>query len=78
MQAIASGPLGDDSAAGSLARHAVDALAFVLPRLDSATRTEWLVYGAPATEYLPALGAMLVYIMLLAAAGLFDFQRRVP
>jgi ABC-type transport system involved in multi-copper enzyme maturation permease subunit len=78
MQAIASGPLGDDSAAGSLARHAVDALAFVLPRLDSATRTEWLVYGAPATEYLPALGAMLVYIVLLAAAGLFDFQRRVP
>ena len=36
--------------AGWLARGAVDAVAFVLPRVDAATRTEWLVYDAPAAR----------------------------
>ena len=30
------------------ARWAVDAVALLLPRLDGVTRTEWLLYGAPA------------------------------
>ena len=60
---------------GGLARaRAVDAIAFVLPRVDAATRTEWLVYDAPPSEQ--ALAALALYVILLAAAGLFDFQRR--
>jgi hypothetical protein len=57
----------------------VDALAFVLPRLDTATRTDWLLYGAPAgSDYAWALGSLAVYVVLVTAAGLFDFYRRAP
>ncbi len=79
VQAIAAGPLADESLAGSLGRPVVDALAFLLPRLDGVTRTEWLLYGPPAAaDYAWALGSLAVYLVLLAAAGLFDFYRRVP
>jgi hypothetical protein len=77
IQAIAATPLADESWAGWLARKAVDAVAFLLPRLDAATRTEWLLYDAPSgTGYAGALAALLVYTILLIAAGLFDFYRR--
>jgi len=55
----------------------VDAIAFLLPRLDAATRTEWLVYDTPAAGvYAAALGGLALYGVLLVAAGLFDFHRR--
>lgn len=77
IQAIASGPLAEASWAGTLARHAVDATAFLLPRLDGATRTAWLLYEAPsAGAYAGAIGGLALYALLLAAAGLFDFHRR--
>lgn len=77
IQAIASGPLAADSAAGSAARWTVDALALLLPRLDAATHSDWLLYGAPAAgDTALLLGGMAIYIALLAAAGLFDFSRR--
>jgi hypothetical protein len=77
IQAMAGTPLAGETWAGWLARGAVDAIAFVLPRVDAATRTEWLVYQAPsAGEYSAALAALVLYIVLLTAAGLFDFQRR--
>lgn len=79
IQAIAAGPLAADSLAGQLATRAVDALAFLLPRLDLVTRTDWLLYGAPAAgEYLRALAGMVAYTALVSAAGLFDFYRRSP
>lgn len=79
IQAIAAGPLAEVSPATSPARYVVDALAFLLPRLDSATRTEWLLYGAPgAGDYALALGGLAVYAALLGVAGLFDFYRRAP
>jgi hypothetical protein len=41
------------------------------------TRTEWLLYGlADVRSYALAVGGMLVYTALLAAAGVFDFERR--
>ncbi|MEO8143992.1 MAG: ABC transporter permease subunit [Betaproteobacteria bacterium] len=77
IQAIAGGPLAEDSFAGHAAGWLVDALALLLPRLDAATRGDWLLYGAPAaaelTQLLLGLG---LYFVLLAAAGLFDFSRR--
>ncbi len=77
IQAIASGPLAEQTFAGKLARGSVDAVAYLLPRLDAVTRSDWLIYGAPAAiEYLQAICAMLLYFALLAAAGLFDFSRR--
>jgi hypothetical protein len=79
IQAIAAGPLADASLAGTLARRIVDALAFLLPRLDAVTRTEWLLYGGPSgAEYARAIGALAVYALLVSAAGLFDFYRRSP
>lgn len=76
MQAIASGPLAVDSLAHQVAHHAVDAVAFLLPALDRVTRTEWLLYGVDSKGYAAALGALALYAVLLAAAGVFDFQRR--
>ena len=77
IQAIAATPLAAQTWADWLARRALDAVAFVLPRVDAATRTEWLVYGAPsAGEYATALAGLALYMVLVAAAGLFDFQRR--
>jgi len=77
LQAIASGPLAGESTWHELARRALDAVALLVPALDRVTRTEWLLYGAPdARSYAAALGVMVLYILLLAAAGLFDFARR--
>jgi len=77
IQLLARGPLAEESLAQSVARGAVDAVALLLPRLDAATRADWLLYGSPApAEFGAALGALLLYSGLLAAAGLFDFHRR--
>ena len=77
IQAIASGPLAEDSLAHQIGRGTVKALAFLLPDLARATRAEWLLYGAPDARAMSvALTGMLAYIGLLAVAGMFDFQRR--
>lgn len=77
MQAIATGPLAEESLAHQIARHALDALALLLPALDRVTRTEWLLYGLPdARTYASALGTLALYTLLLGAAGAFDFERR--
>lgn len=77
MQAIAGGPLAEDSLVQHLARYAIDGLALVLPALDRVTRTEWLLYGLPdLPTYAAALATLALYAALLAAAGVFDFHRR--
>jgi hypothetical protein len=77
IQLLARGPLAEETWTQSIARGAVDAVALLLPRLDAATRSEWLLYAPPAPgEYAGALGALLLYTGLLCAAGLFDFHRR--
>jgi hypothetical protein len=77
IQAIAAGPLAEPSLAAVLARHAVDAVAMLMPALDKATRTEWLLYGVPGpSAYSAALLGLALYFALLAAAGLFDFHRK--
>jgi len=77
MQAIAAGPLAEESLPGRAARWTVDALALLLPRLDSVAQSEWLLYGAPpAMELAHALLGLALYFLLLVAAGLFDFSRR--
>lgn len=77
MQAIANGPLTEESLGQRAARMALDAIGMLAPRLDAATRGEWLLYGAPpAGEYLSSIASLLVYAAFLAAAGLVDFERR--
>lgn len=77
IQSLARGPLAEESLAHGIARWAVDAVALLLPRLDAATRSDWLLYGAPtATEFAAAIASLLIYAALLCAAGLFDFHRR--
>jgi ABC-type Na+ efflux pump permease subunit len=77
IQAIASGPLAEDSFAHQLGRGTLSALALLVPDLERTTRTEWLLYGAPDPRTLSvALAGMLAYTALLAVAGTFDFQRR--
>ena len=77
IQAIAAGPLAEETLAHELARRAVDALALLLPALDRVTRAEWLLYELPEWRaYAFALAGVLLYALLLAAAGVFDFERR--
>jgi hypothetical protein len=77
IQGIASGPLADASVVQEIARKAIDATAFLLPRLDLVTRTEWLLYGPPSGHaYIAGLAGLALYAGLLLAAGLFDFHRK--
>jgi len=77
IQLIAAGPLAEPSPLQDAARASVEAVALLLPGLDAATRTGWLVYGPPtAAAYASALAGLLVYGALVVAAGLFDFHRR--
>lgn len=77
IQAIAGSPLAGDSTLNEAARWSVDALAVLLPRLDSVTSGDWLLYGAPgAGELARVLLGLTLYVVLLATAGLFDFNRR--
>lgn len=77
VQAIAAGPLREDSATGLAARWALEGVALLLPRLQGIASADWLLYGAPgAALQLQALGGLALYAALLAAAGLFDFGRR--
>ena len=77
IQSVAATPLAEESWAGWLARHAVDAVALLLPRLDAATRSDWLLYGLEDPRgYVWALAALVVYMAVLTAAGLVDFHRR--
>jgi ABC-type Na+ efflux pump permease subunit len=77
IQAIAGGALAESSFASRAAQHAVDAVALLLPPLEDLTRTAWLLYEPPSVgAYALAIGSALLYTVLLAAAGLFDFHRR--
>lgn len=77
IHAIAASPLTEPTLMHRVAQWSVDAVVLLLPRLDAATRSDWLVYGAPpATQYLTTLLGLALYAALLLVAGLFDFHRR--
>lgn len=78
FQSIAISPLADQpNSLQQLATSGIDLVALLLPPLDSATRTEWLLYAPPsAVEFLHLAGMLVVYEALVIAAGLFDFHRR--
>jgi ABC-type transport system involved in multi-copper enzyme maturation permease subunit len=77
IHAIAAGPQSEGSALAAVARWSVDAVALLLPRLDLATQSAWLLYGTPGgAEFGRVVAVLLVYTALLAAAGMFDLSRR--
>ena len=77
IQLLARGPLVEESWLQWLSRGAVDAVALLLPRLDAATKSDWLLYGPPsAADYGMSVAGLLIYTALLVAAGMFDFHRR--
>jgi ABC-type transport system involved in multi-copper enzyme maturation permease subunit len=78
IQAISTGPLlSERSLIHQIAAFGVDAVALVLPPLDRATQSSWLVYGAPTSdELLRVVASLLLYVAFVSAAGLFDFHRR--
>ena len=77
IQSIAAGPAMESSPLQRATQFLVDALALALPRLDMATRAEWLLYGAPQAGELGAvLVGLALYAVVLVLGGLVDFQRR--
>jgi len=76
-QSIAQASLLEADWTQRAAQSAINTIAFVLPRLDSVTQTDWLLYGAPpASEYVAGLAGLALYSALLLAAGLIDLRRR--
>lgn len=78
IQLMAQGPLVDTASwAQQTVLLLVKAIALVLPDLDRFTDTGWLVYhsGMPMS-LAPILGQSLIYLVLLAGAGLFDLYRK--
>ena len=77
IQAIAASPFAPETTLQTLGQSVIDGIALVLPRLDLATDSQWLLYGMPsASEAARVFAGLAVYAALLAAAGLFDFHRR--
>ena len=78
IQSISASPLASQNdLLHRVASRCIDAVALLLPPLDSATQTVWLVYGVPtASEVLVVAGHLLLYAALVVTAGLFDFHRR--
>ena len=75
---MSQGPTIDAGAwSTSVIAHLVRWLSLLLPALDDYTRTSWLSDAAVALAALPAIFVQtVIYVVLLAALGLFDFTRR--
>ena len=78
IQLISAHPLsGADTLSHSVGRWLVDALALVMPALDRWPQTAWLIDAlAPWPSWLSWLAQAALYVVLLAAAAMVDFQRR--
>jgi ABC-type transport system involved in multi-copper enzyme maturation permease subunit len=75
---MSHGPTVDAGAWSSVViARLVNWLALLLPALDDYTRTSWLSDATAAFAALPAIAVQtVIYAVLLAAVGLFDFTRR--
>ena len=78
MRLISANPVADaDTLSHQVLRFCVEGLSLVLPGLEGWTKTDWLVnQPAPwaALAVIPAQGVL--YVALLAAAAMFDLQRK--
>jgi hypothetical protein len=78
IRLISAHPIeGADTPVQQIFQFLADGLALVLPSLDAWTRTEWLVNEqAPWSLLLQLAGQSALYVVLLAAATMFDFYRK--
>lgn len=78
FQLMAHGPMRSADDWSQRAVNAIiEAIATILPRLDTFTRTEWLAYQTGLWSALTPLAAQtLIYVGLLGSAALFDLYRR--
>jgi hypothetical protein len=78
IQLIGHGPLIDpNDRAMTLIVSAVDGIAYFLPDLYRFTLTDWLLYDTgTAASLAPILLQTVIYLALLAGAGLFDLYRK--
>ena len=78
FQLMADNPLLETQALSQQVIDAfIDGLAFVLPALDRFTATDWLLYHEGEWAELGSIAAQtLIYLALLAGAGLFDLYRK--
>lgn len=78
LQLIAASPVNKDNRLWQTPLdYVVDAIGLLLPRLDMFTSTAWLTGTAPgAGELGMVFGQAALYVVLLAAALMFDFYRR--
>ena len=68
---------GTDTLSHQVIQFVVEALALVVPALDGWTQTAWLVnHAAPWSAILGLAGLSAVYVVLLAAATMFDLYRK--
>jgi ABC-type transport system involved in multi-copper enzyme maturation permease subunit len=78
IRLISAHPIeGTGTPAQQVFQFAADGLALVIPPLDAWTRTEWLLNEqAPWSLVLQMAGQSALYVVLLAAATMFDFYRK--
>jgi hypothetical protein len=77
VSAIAAGPHAAEGAFGEFSRLFLDAIGLLLPDLEAMTRAAWIAHEAPAAAELGrALAVAAAYLVVVLAAGLFDFGRR--
>lgn len=78
IQLIAEAPILDsNSLSHRFMETLIDALAYLLPDLYRFTQTDWLLYGLVNMSDLSRIGIQtLIYLLLLAAAALFDLYRK--
>lgn len=78
MRLMSANPVaGQDTLSHQATRALVEGLGYLMPALDRWTETAWLVNAAPDPSVLLAIVAQGgIYMVLLAAATLFDFYRR--
>lgn len=77
LQLLAHGARAGDTWAQQAMAGGIDVLALLLPRLDTFTRTEWLLYPSGGWPDLAGIATQtVIYAGLLAACALCDFYRR--
>jgi hypothetical protein len=78
MQLIAASPVAADNVVWQTPlNYAFKAISLLLPRLDLFTNSAWLTGAAPGGgELAIVFGQAALYVVLLAAALMFDFYRR--
>ncbi|MBT5229652.1 MAG: hypothetical protein HOM11_05180 [Methylococcales bacterium] len=75
---IGHGPLNNPTDYwGNLSTQTIEVIAWILPKLDQFSQTDWLIYHSATPQLLGQITIQsAVYILLIISASLFDLQRK--